>query len=513
MEEDRKEFEIFINRKNKDWFNQGIFLELIVWEDFLDAVSKTRLQDEYNKAIRECDIFVMLFCTKMGQYTEEEFETAFGQFKATNKPFIFTYFKDAQFSTGSANKKDLMSLWAFQEKLGALGHFYTAYKSLDELKLHFNRQLDKLAKNGFIELKCDIGEAAGPKGTTYQATLTGPGAIAEGPGARAVGARGVYVGGKSTGNINTGTQTIATQGGAAVQGAVQAGGHFIGRDFVQFVTKVIQGNEDPEEAKSIIALYLHALVTDLAGLKLGEIDTSADQTRQTPLQLADIYVPLDTTLHIPKDATLADWLSRGPDRQRDDMHAQRETRPVSALEALATHRELTVLGKPGSGKSTFGASVLLTLAQAWQGQGDEPAKLGETWAHGALLPIRVVLRHFAEQLSPGDKAARAGDVWAFIARDLDAGGYGLSTDAMKYVQRIARTHGALILLDGLDECGQSASRERVRGAVNELMRSAGPQCRFVLTARPYAWPGGPDPARGVYVLADLNDAQIEQFIR
>ena len=123
LKEDRKEFEIFINRKNKDWVDQGVFLELIVWEDFLDAVSQTRLQDEYNKKIRECDVFVMLFCTKVGQYTEEEFETAVGQFKATNKPFIFTYFKDAEISTGSANEKDLMSLWAFQEKLDALGHF------------------------------------------------------------------------------------------------------------------------------------------------------------------------------------------------------------------------------------------------------------------------------------------------------------------------------------------------------------------------------------------------------
>ena len=211
---------------------------------------------------------------------------------------------------------------------------------------------------------------------------------------------------------------------------------------------------------------------------------------------------------------MAHWQSREPKRPARTIWARkRETRPVSALEALAAHRELTVLGKPGSGKSTFGASVLLTLAQAWQGHGDELAKLGETWTHGALLPIRVVLRRFAEQLPSGNKPARAGDLWAFIARDLEESGYGLSTDAMKYVQRIARTHGALILLDGLDECGSSASRERVLGAVHELMRSAGPKCRFVLTARPYAWPSGPDPAQGVYALADLNDAQIEQFIR
>ena len=150
LQEDRKEFEILINRKNTDWVAQGVFIELIEWEDFLDAVSKTRLQDEYNKAIRECDIFVLLFWTKVGHYTEEEFENAFGQFEATHKPFIFTYFKDAEISTGGANKKDLMSLWAFQEKLDALGHFYTRYKSIDELKFHFNRQLDKLAASGFI---------------------------------------------------------------------------------------------------------------------------------------------------------------------------------------------------------------------------------------------------------------------------------------------------------------------------------------------------------------------------
>jgi hypothetical protein len=229
LKEDRNEFEIFINRKNKDWIDQGVFIELIVWEDFLDAVSKTRLQDEYNKAIRECDIFVMLFCTKVGKYTEEEFETAFGQFKTTNKPFIFTYFKDTEISTGNADKKCLMSLWAFQEKLGALGHFYTVYKNIDQLKFHFNQQLDKLAKNGFIELKWDKGEAAAPHGT-YQATLTGNGAIAQGPGARAVGARGVYVGGKNAGNINTGTQTIDTGGGAYVGGRVDTGGDFVGRD-------------------------------------------------------------------------------------------------------------------------------------------------------------------------------------------------------------------------------------------------------------------------------------------
>jgi hypothetical protein len=45
----------------------------------------------------------------------------------------------------------LQSLWAFQEKLDALGHFYSVYQNVDELKLKFSRQLDKLAAKGFIE--------------------------------------------------------------------------------------------------------------------------------------------------------------------------------------------------------------------------------------------------------------------------------------------------------------------------------------------------------------------------
>jgi hypothetical protein len=235
LKDDRKEFEIFIGRKNKDWIDQGVFLDLIVWEDFLDALSPTRLQDEYNKDIQACDVFVMLFWTKVGKYTEEEFEKAVGQFKSTNKPFIFTYFKEADPGPGGADP----SVAAFQKKLGAMGHFYTRYKNIEDLKYQFDRQLDKLAANGFVELKFDKSELAAPR-TSYQATVADDGAIAQGDGT-AVGKGGVYIGGQNTGNVNTGnvntgTQTrVETGGGAYIGGSVQTGGDFVGRD------KITQG--------------------------------------------------------------------------------------------------------------------------------------------------------------------------------------------------------------------------------------------------------------------------------
>lgn len=228
--EDRKEFEIFINRKNNEWVGKGVHLKLIVWEDFLDALSQTRLQDEYNKEIRNCDVFVMLFCTKVGPYTAEEFETAFGQFKATDKPFIFTYFKDVQIS--SASEDDLLSLIAFKKKLKGLGHFLTSYKNIEALKLHFNAQLEKLVASGFIEFKAD--ESAVTGGVSYHAINTSNGAIAQG-GGTAVGAGGIYVGGKNADRINTGTQTsINTGGGAIIVGNVDVGGDFISRDKITY---------------------------------------------------------------------------------------------------------------------------------------------------------------------------------------------------------------------------------------------------------------------------------------
>ncbi|PYJ70272.1 MAG: hypothetical protein DME76_06060 [Verrucomicrobia bacterium] len=52
LKEDRQEFESFVSRQNNDWIRQGVYLELVIWEDFFDAISQTRLQDEYNKAVR-----------------------------------------------------------------------------------------------------------------------------------------------------------------------------------------------------------------------------------------------------------------------------------------------------------------------------------------------------------------------------------------------------------------------------------------------------------------------------
>ncbi len=142
LKDDREKLEQFIGRKNKTLNEKGQFLKLEIWEDFIDAMSKTRLQDEYNKAVRDCDLFVMLFATKVGRYTREEFETAFGQFQESGKPMIYTWFKTAKVDLGKIPREDVKSMWDFQDRLKALGHFWTEYEDSNDLINQFNRQLE-----------------------------------------------------------------------------------------------------------------------------------------------------------------------------------------------------------------------------------------------------------------------------------------------------------------------------------------------------------------------------------
>lgn len=159
LKDDREKFEQFIERKNKTLNKNGRFLELVVWEDFIDAMSQTRLQDEYNKAVSESDIFVMLFATKVGPYTLEEFETAFGQFQESGKPWIYTYFKTEKVDLRNVSEEDFLSLKAFQKRLKAIDHFWTEYKDSTDLKNQFTRQLelrDPFAEQHHLPLQEDI---------------------------------------------------------------------------------------------------------------------------------------------------------------------------------------------------------------------------------------------------------------------------------------------------------------------------------------------------------------------
>jgi hypothetical protein len=139
---DRQNFEIYISRKNNRPSFKGVKIELVHWENFSDAMSITRKQDDYNNAISECHIFVSLFYTKAGKYTQEEFETAWSLFKKKGKPMIYTYIKTEPISPSRIDPNDFDSLTNFKRNITSLGHFYTEYTDINELINKFDVQLD-----------------------------------------------------------------------------------------------------------------------------------------------------------------------------------------------------------------------------------------------------------------------------------------------------------------------------------------------------------------------------------
>ncbi|WNM59311.1 leucine-rich repeat domain-containing protein [Candidatus Nitrospira allomarina] len=150
LREDRDAFDLYFRQQNDRLRQHGAYLEIVRWENFLDAMSDSGLQDEYNREVRSCNIFVSLFKTKTGGYTEDEFDVAHRAFKEQGTPRIYTFFQDAQVSTVSGNRNDLQSLWKFQDKLSELGHFWTRYKNTADLHLQFRDQLDKLLDQGLV---------------------------------------------------------------------------------------------------------------------------------------------------------------------------------------------------------------------------------------------------------------------------------------------------------------------------------------------------------------------------
>lgn len=153
FENERMAIENFI-RNISDKFEEhyDVKLQPLLCENFDDAVSKIRKQEEYNKKIRNSELCFFLFFTKVGQYTREEFDVARAKFLDTGKPKIYTYFKVI------TDEKVEQGLYDFMNELDkTLGHYFGMFDHLDTVKLRILLSI-KLQEMDFIEIKTDNGK-------------------------------------------------------------------------------------------------------------------------------------------------------------------------------------------------------------------------------------------------------------------------------------------------------------------------------------------------------------------
>lgn len=147
---ERMAIENFIrNISDKFEENYDVKIQPLLCENFDDAYSKIRKQEEYNEKICNSDLCFFIFFTKAGEYTREEFEVARKKFEETGKPKIYTYFKVLKDETAE------QSLYDFMDELDKIfGHYYGTFEHIDTIKLRILLNL-KLQEMDFLEIKVD----------------------------------------------------------------------------------------------------------------------------------------------------------------------------------------------------------------------------------------------------------------------------------------------------------------------------------------------------------------------
>ena len=317
-------------------------------------------------------------------------------------------------------------------------------------------------------------------------------------------------------------RTIVNVDGTLISGNIQAKtvvagdvGQIINTDKYIAIHPLATGEGQRVDTQALRRGYLNRLFDHAQNLSLAGIDPKAASEAENRLNLDAVYTALLTLT--PEES---DKLAGGKIPEKD-------SRQLSALEHLNRHQKLVLLGDPGSGKSTFVNFVTLCLAGAsLKPNGNYLQRLTtplppdkesdksrpQSWQHGALFPVRIILRDFsARGIPPVGKKSSARHLWEFIAAELAEANLDQYAPVLK--QELLE-EGGLILLDGLDEVLEAENRRTQILETVEDFGSVYEKCRFLVTTRTYAYQKQDWKLRNfnTAILAPFHEGQIRQFI-
>ena len=132
FEKERRELGDYIRSLNDIYVKRGIYFELNLCEDLSNAIDKERKQEQYNRMIRDSQYFYILFGNHAGEYTIEEFDVAWEQFRSSGEPKLYTYFM--QLPDGQPAEKTVQDFMTRLDK--EIGHYYSMFSHLDSVKLN-----------------------------------------------------------------------------------------------------------------------------------------------------------------------------------------------------------------------------------------------------------------------------------------------------------------------------------------------------------------------------------------
>ena len=310
-----------------------------------------------------------------------------------------------------------------------------------------------------------------------------------------------------------------------------------------------------EEKNLLENQYLTRVMNDCTALKwLRQVHKEDDKTSTQGLQ--SVYTALMSHSVEGERHQLTDLLDSQKSKDSSEvlgLLGESNKKQLSALTVLNQCDKLVMTGDPGSGKSAF--VDYLALCMAGQRLGDKNANInrltdpipdneGESltekikiegnqkfsrsevqqpsekrevrqpWSHGALIPVRIILRDFSvSEFFPDKKEiADAHQILSFIESSLVSSG---CSDYFIILKERMRQGSVLVMFDGLDEVPKADDRRKQILQCIEGFANSFSKCRLLVTCRPYAYQDKQWRLRGFSDtrLADFGRGQMIRFIR
>lgn len=153
LAEERIRFGDFIRQLDDTYEQRGFRIKLSKWEDLPSGDDGKPKQEEYNAKVRECDMFVSLFYTVAGKYTQEEYAVAKSVQAQRGNPTIYVYYRELK-----EGEKEDPSLTEFKSRLlNEIKQYGDKYVNSDSLQLKFVMQLLKIENRQWSDLKVENG--------------------------------------------------------------------------------------------------------------------------------------------------------------------------------------------------------------------------------------------------------------------------------------------------------------------------------------------------------------------
>lgn len=134
LRQERLELADFVENLNRSLERTGICLQLVKWEYLDSSMGPSHKQEEYNEALKECELCIVIYWSRFGIYTKTELDTAYERLKAGNNPRkMYVYFKEEDEAHPiSAELKEFRDSFPLE-----YGHFESRFSNIDTLKSQF----------------------------------------------------------------------------------------------------------------------------------------------------------------------------------------------------------------------------------------------------------------------------------------------------------------------------------------------------------------------------------------